>query len=314
MARAPMQTQPTSPASRRFVIAPPVPFRLVEVVRSHGWVELAPWRWDGAVLARRERIDGIAGELTIRQTESGRVVVTWSAAKGAEGPLPALPHALRARGRVTKRAVLAVVGRVLSWDWDHAPFCALAQGLAPAAAAQIEGGAGRLLRGTSFYEDFVKTVCTINTSWAGTRKMTANLVARLGRGRFPTPRQILRAGEAGLRETCRLGFRAPVLIGCTERLLDDGAIDARGHGAADALGYDYLVALKGIGPYAAAHCRVLLHDFSRLPVDSVVGAHLREALALTDEAAIEAHFAPWGAYRFLAYRLHRNAARAAAGW
>jgi len=296
MARAPMQTPPTSPALRRFVIAPPVPFRLVEVVRSHGWVELAPWRWDGAVLARRERIAGVAGELTIRQSAAGRVAVTWS----ADAP--------------TKQAVLAVVARALSWDWDHAPFCALAAGLAPGAASQVVGGAGRLLRGTSFYEDFVKTVCTINTSWAGTRKMTANLVARLGRGRFPTPRQILRAGEAGLRETCRLGFRAPVLIGCTERLLADGAIDARGHGAADALGYDYLVALKGIGPYAAAHCRVLLHDFSRLPVDSVVGAHLREALALTDEAAIEAHFAPWGPYRFLAYRLHRNAARAAAGW
>jgi N-glycosylase/DNA lyase len=73
------------------------------------------------------------------------------------------------------------------------------------------------------------------------------------------------------------------------------------------------MALKGIGPYAAAHCRVLLHDFSRLPVDSVVGAHLREALALTDEAAIEAHFAPWGPYRFLAYRLRRNALKAAAG-
>jgi N-glycosylase/DNA lyase len=292
----------TAPALRRFVIAPPVPFRLAAVVRSHGWVELAPWRWDDAVLARRERIDGVAGEIAIKQTAAERVVVTWR------------ESARRPRGSVSKAAVLAVVGRALSWDWDHGPFCALAAGLAPQAVRQIAGGAGRLLRGTFFYEDFVKTVCTINTSWAGTRKMTENLVARLGRGLFPTPRQILRAGEAGLRETCRLGFRAPVLIGCTERLLADGAIDADGHGAADALGYDYLVALKGIGPYAAAHCRVLLHDFSRLPVDSVVSAHLRDALALTGEEAIEAHFAPWGDYRFLAYRLHRNAARAAEGW
>jgi 3-methyladenine DNA glycosylase/8-oxoguanine DNA glycosylase len=291
-----MKMPPAEPVLRRFTVTPPVPFRLVDVVRSHGWVELAPWRWDGAVLARRERIDAIAGELAVRQTAAGRVVVTW-----------------RAPAAVSRAAVLAVVERALSWDWDHAPFCALAGALAPAAAAQVAGGAGRLLRGTSFYEDFVKTVCTINTSWAGTCKMTANLVAHLGRGHFPTPRQIVRAGEAKLREACRLGFRAPVLIGCTERLLEDGAIDAQGHGAADALGYDYLVALKGIGPYAAAHCRVLLHDFSRLPVDSVVGAHLREALELTSEAAIEAHFAPWGDYRFLAYRLRRNALKQAAG-
>ena len=335
---------------RRFTITPPVPFRLETVVRSHGWVELAPWRWQDGVLARRERIAGVAGEIAIRQTAAGRVVVVWRA-KGPKGRNAAGPNQLSRHPRESgdpglrkgwipafagmtgektgmtvektgmtgehapsRDAILATVGRALSWDWDHAPFCALAASVAPGAARQIAGGAGRLLRGTSFYEDFVKTVCTINTSWAGTRKMTENLVARLGRGLFPTPRQILRAGEAKLREICRLGFRAPVLIGCTERLLADGAIDARGHGAADALHYDYLVALKGIGPYAAAHCRVLLHDFSRLPVDSVVSAHLRDALSLTSEAAIEAHFAPWGDYRFLAYRLHRNEARAAEGW
>jgi hypothetical protein len=39
-------------------------------------------------------------------------------------------------------------------------------------------------------------------------------------------------------------------------------IDASGEGPPERLDYDYLVSLKGIGPYAAAHCRVLLHDFS----------------------------------------------------
>src|ERR1700722_15256022 len=44
----------TSSALRRFTVTPPVPFRLETVVRSHGWVELAPRRWDGGVLGRGE--------------------------------------------------------------------------------------------------------------------------------------------------------------------------------------------------------------------------------------------------------------------
>jgi len=284
--------------TRRFTIAPPVPFRLEQVVRTHGWVELAPWRWEAGVLARRERLGDATGELAIRQSAPTRVVVTWRG--DADTPAPA------------RRAVLDAVGRALSWDWDHAAFCTLADALDPAAAALVLAGGGRLLRGTSFYEDFVKTVCTINTSWAGTIAMTTRLVERVGRGTFPTPRQVLRAGEARLRERCRLGFRAPFVIAATRRLLADRAIDEAGHGVADALGYDYLLSLKGIGPYAAAHCRVLLHDFSRLPVDTVLMAHGRERLGLADLPAIEAFFERWGDYRFLGFRLPRILARDAA--
>ena len=281
--------------TRRFAVVPPVPFRLEQVVRTHGWVELAPWRWEDGVLARRERLADGTGELAIRQTAPARVVVTW---RGDDGTPP--PR---------RRAVLAAVGRALSWDWDHAAFCALAGALDPAAAALVLAGGGRLLRGTSFYEDFVKTVCTINTSWAGTIAMTTRLVDVVGRGLFPTPRQVLRAGEARLRERCRLGFRAPFVIAATRQLLADRAIDDTGHGVADGLGYDYLLSLKGIGPYAAAHCRVLLHDFSRLPVDIVLMAHGRDRLGLADLAAIEAHFERWGDYRFLGFRLPRILAR-----
>ena len=70
------------------------------------------------------------------------------------------------------------------------------------------------------------------------------------------------------------------------------------------LDHDYLVGLKGIGPYAAAHCRMLLQDFSRIPVDSVVVAHLRERHD-TDPATFIAARAECGAYLGLGYRLMR---------
>ena len=87
-------------------------------------------------------------------------------------------------------------------------------------------------------------------------------------------------------------------------MLDDGAIDAAGEGRPERLGHDYLIGLKGIGPYAAAHCRLLLHDFSRIPVDSVVVAYLRERHGC-DPAAFAASRAAWGAYLALGYKLAR---------
>lgn len=279
----------------RFRFAAPVPFRLEAVVRTHGWVELAPWSWDGAVLARPQKIGRAVGELAIRQPAPTHISVTWRARSNATAP--------------SKDAILAAVGRALSWDWDHAPFLTVAATLDPALHALVAGGAGRFLRGASFYEDFLKTVCTINTTWAATEHMSAALVAEVGRGLFPTPHQVLAFGEAALRARCRLGFRAPTVIRCTQRMLDDGVLDASGHGEPAALGYAYLLSLPGIGPYAAAHCRVLLHDFAQLPVDSIMTAHLRETAGLADGFA--AHFEAWGDYAFLGYQLKRVAARLA---
>ena len=108
----------------------------------------------------------------------------------------------------------------------------------------------------------------------------------------------------GCASIAKLGFRAPVVVSATQRMLDEGIIDAAGHGAEDRLDHDYLVSLKGIGPYAAAHCRMLLHDFSRIPVNSVVVAHLRERHDTTPEAFIAAR-AECGIYLGLGYRLMR---------
>ena len=87
-------------------------------------------------------------------------------------------------------------------------------------------------------------------------------------------------------------------------MLDDGAITPSGEGSPERLDHDYLLRLYGIGPYAAAHCRVLLQDFSRIPVDSSVVAYLRERHAC-DPAAFAADRSSWGAYLALGYRLAR---------
>jgi 3-methyladenine DNA glycosylase/8-oxoguanine DNA glycosylase len=267
----------------------PWPVDLGLTVASHGWVHLEPWRWqpDTGTLSRAERIGGEIGTIAVQQRDATTLAVSWDG------------FSRRATAEILRRA-----GRWVSADWSpEAAVAALATGFADEAALVARGG-GRLLRCSTFYEDFIKTLLTVNTSWSGTCRMTAALVAEPGGGAFPPPEAVIDYGEERLRQIAKLGFRAPTAIAATRRMLDDGVIDPAGRGAAERLDHDYLISLKGIGPYAAAHCRMLLHDFSRIPVDSVVVAHLRERHDTTPEAFIAAR-AECGIYLGLGYRLMR---------
>ena len=265
------------------------PIDLALTVASHGWVYLEPWRWEGdtGTLVHSDRVSGRVGTVAVRQVNPRTLEVEW--------------HGLPDEGAAE---ILRRAARWVSAEWDPGPAIAALEPSFPEEAALIAAGGGRLLRGSTFYEDFLKTILTVNTSWSGTCRMSAALVAEPGGGAFPSPGAVLDYGEARLRERAKLGFRAPTIIAATERMLDEGAIDAHGHGRAEMLDHDYFVSFKGIGPYAAAHCRMLLHDFSRIPIDSVVLAHLRERHATTPAEFIAAR-AECGAYLGLGYRLLR---------
>jgi 3-methyladenine DNA glycosylase/8-oxoguanine DNA glycosylase len=281
--------RPRNPAVNRATLELDWPVDLGLTVASHGWVHLEPWRWEpeSGTLSRADRIDGRIGMIAVRQRDATTLAVSWDGFSNS-----------------AKTEILLRAGRWVSAEWSPAAaVAALATGFADEAALVARGG-GRLLRCSTFYEDFIKTLLTVNTSWSGTCRMTAALVAEPGRGAFPLPGEVIDYGEERLRQIAKLGFRAPTAVAATRRMLDDGVIDPAGHGAAERLDHDYLISHKGIGPYAAAHCRMLLHDFSRIPVDSVVVAHLRERHDTTPEAFIAAR-AECGIYLGLGYRLMR---------
>lgn len=286
--------RPSPPVGEReLAFAWPIDLRLT--VASHGWAQLAPWHWDPdrGRLARTEQIGGTIGVIATEQPDPVSLTVAWEGFGGADNP-----------------ELLRRVGRWVSVEWDPGPAIAALRLELPEEAALIERGAGRILRCSSFYEDFVKTVLTINTSWSATLRMSAALVAEPGGGVFPTPVAVLDYGEARLRERAKLGFRAATVIAATRRMLDDGVIDPNGDGDDSRLGHDYLTSLKGIGPYAAAHCGLLLHDFSRIPIDTVAVADLRERYG-EDPAEFIARRARWGGYLALGYKLTRLRARLA---
>ena len=270
----------------------PYPVSLRSTVRTHGWVSLAPWGWDDSacVLWRSDRLSsGRTARIQATQPEADRIEVEVS----GDG-----------LSRRDLDEAAGLVRRWLSLDWDPARAIASARAVDPEAAEVIKNGGGRLLRCSTFYEDFVKTVCTIQIAWSGSLRMVLALV-EAGEGLFPTPVRVLELGDAGLRER-GTGFRARSLFEGTETMLERGLIDEAGHTASGPVSYDDLLALWGIGPYAAAHMAVLQHDFSRIPVDSEVTSYCRDRYGIGPKE-IDAHFEPWGDFRFLGYRLTKNA-------
>ncbi|MDE2823126.1 MAG: endonuclease III domain-containing protein [Chloroflexota bacterium] len=255
-------------------------------VQSHGWVALEPWKWDEEA-GELSRTDLLGEPTTITVTQSGPSTIE-----------------VRAEGSDIS-AVEATARRWLSLDWDPKDAIEAASAVDSEVADVIRQGGGRFLRGSNFYEDYLKTVCTVQINWAGTKRMAGRLVQEIGGGSVPTPVQVLDAGEAALRERASLGFRAKGIIVSTERLLRDGLVDESGVGAEGLLTYEALIGLHGVGPYAASHLRVLLHDFSRVPVDSEVTKFFRERHGIGPKG-VEAFLERWGEYKFLGYRLSRR--------
>ncbi len=277
---------------QRFHIGCQYELSLRRTALGHGWIELAPWRWESekASLSRHDPLPS-GGTARIEATQkTPRSLTVTVEVEGAES--------------VDLDHIRATVVRWLSIDWDPAPAIVVARKLDPSIGRFISKGGGRFLRCSTFFEDFTKTVCTIHTAWRATQRMAEGLVNDIGEGLFPTPLNVLEAGEATLTSKGRLGFRARVLLEATEELLRRGLIDESGRGNEDRITYEEMLELRGIGPYAATHLMVLLHDFSRIPVDSEVGRFCKERHGL-DPEEIEAFFDGWGEYRFLGFQLGR---------
>jgi N-glycosylase/DNA lyase len=257
------------------------PFCLSSTVLSHGWVMLAPWEWDGATLSRMQVVDGQCGQLAVIQT-GNKLVCKWSG-----------------RQKVDQSLAVTIINRWLSLDWDNSDFLAIANRVDPDIANYVRNGGGRFLRSSCFFEDFVKTVCTINTTWNQTKKMIA-AIAEMFDGYFPSPRQILQLDHNELIIKCKIGFRSKTILEATKNMIRDKFVSLNGDGFAT---YAYLNSLWGIGPYAASHLMVLQRDYSNLPIDSDVLAYLaRKGIA---ESGVATYYSQWGAYAFLGYKLRR---------
>lgn len=185
-----------------------------------------------------------------------------------------------ASGPRTRRGIEQVVRRVLNLEEDLSGFYAVAAD--DPELSWVAAGAGRMARSPTVFEDVIKTLCTTNCSWALTKKMVSTLVERLGepatgvtpdgwRGHaFPAPEAMAGRPERFYREVVRAGYRAPHFVALS-RAVAEGTLDLEAlldPEITDEEVEEILLALPGIGPYAAAHVQLTLGRYGKLILDS----------------------------------------------
>ena len=278
-------------------LAAPPGFSLAGVATSHGWHALAPYRWndESSTLHRTEALpSGVVVNVEITQPDA---LVARTDAPLASGDAEEL-------------------GRRLRWclrlDEDLSEFARLCEA-EPELRASVLPSGGRLLRCPTLWEDVVKTILTTNTTWAQTKAMAARLVGALGAAgtgnpaarAFPSPEAVA-AGEDVLLQEVRLGYRnvSVLRIACD---LAAGSLDLEALRAADLPTPELrreLLALPGVGPYAAATLLMLLGRYDELAVDTELRAHVRRKYhggAEVTERELREPYERWGRWRYLAY-------------
>ncbi len=275
-------------------------FNLDMLVHSHGWVQLAPFTWDerGGILGRNEYVNGRLVHLAVRQSPGGAAVTCRSA------------RALTAPERKLLRQRCAYM---LGLDVDLGPFVRRSGRLDRRIQRLAQKGGARMLRGSTLFEDVVKTLFTTNASWSFTRQMcqrlveecTAGMRANEGSAFFPSWQMVKAAGLPALQKKCKLGYRAQYLCNIAAAFEEDGEIGRCGAREAVAR----LSTVKGLGPYSINHIAVLLGEYGQIPVDSEVRSYCSEiGLECTEEAILE-HYSRWHPFEFLAFRLERRIRR-----
>ena len=172
-----------------------------------------------------------------------------------------------------------------------------------------EAGFGRLLCGTTLWEDAVKIIATTNTMWRQTVRMVELLVAKCGRdgSRFPTPREVVRFSEEELQRDCRLGYRAKTIHALASRHRF-GAIDL------EALG-DRAQTDRGRFSRAIGRCRASDRTARRIcwrwtgattssPSIRSSGASCARRYhggRRVSDAAMLRRYTKWGRWKYLAY-------------
>ena len=275
-------------------LKPPLGFRLTTTVRSHGWYDLPPFGWDGTRLTTVAWLGGVVRDVAV--AAKGDALVVTAQLDGGEIA-------------AAKREAKAMVTSILRLDEDLTPLYALTDADPQLAYARTHA-AGRLLRAPTAFEDVIKMLLTTNCSWALTKLMVTRLVTELGAPSpagaraFPTPQAMAERDDAFYREIVRAGYRAPHLRTIAQSVVA-GDIDPeswRTSTGDDEAVRDELLALPGIGPYAADNLMRLCGRYGYLGLDSWCRGKLKKLYPRVRQvdAFAERRYRGFGDFRGLA--------------
>jgi 3-methyladenine DNA glycosylase/8-oxoguanine DNA glycosylase len=284
------------------------PVDLPRTIASHGVADLPPNLIDEKAVTIESTVRlprGRPRTVRVDQGPRGKATVT------VIGKPPAA---------TTADALLGRVAHMLRLDEDLSDFYERVR--EDPELAWAARGAGRLIRSATVFEDVVKTICTTNCAWSATVRMVGALVEHLGEpaaeapregpwGRaFPTPAAMAQAPESFYKDVVRAGYRGPYL-GSLAASVAEGSLDLEELSSApreevpDEEVAARLLALPGVGPYAAAHVMMLVGRYSPLILDSWTRPkYARVNGRKASDAAIERRFRRYGPYAGLAFWLY----------
>ncbi len=275
-------------------IPTPLDFSFTETLTAHGWRRLAPFVWDEdrQTLSRPEVMgDGRVIELALQDDGGEAVRVTVTGGSTAD------------EAEITRR-----VRRMLQLDVpldDFHAYCRTQPTLAHLEACRR----GRLLRCPTLFEDTLKVIATVNTTWAQTIAMSGRLVQHFGtEGRaFPTPAQIAAVPFEAFAAQARMGYRNAYVYAIATQSVS-GELDLEGwqNESLTAEGLRLrLLSLPGIGPYGAACLMLYLGKPAHVNADSVARALLGKELGrpVTDKE-VRTFFEGHGEWRGLVYNFY----------
>ena len=284
------------------------PVDLWRTISSHGVADLPPNRIDeeARVLEVTLRVPkGPPRTAQVRQGPKGLAAITVL----GNDPSPALAEALLER-----------VAHVLRLDEDLSGFYERVR--EDADLAWAARGAGRLLRSATVFEDVAKTIATTNCAWGATVRMVGALVEHLGepaagapqdgpyRRAFPTPAAMAEASDEFYKDVVRAGYRGPYFRALAESVAS-GELDLEELATVppeelpDAEVAARLLAIPGVGPYAAAHIMMLVGRYTPLILDSWTRPKYgRVNGRKASDKTIERRFRRYGPYAGLAFWLY----------
>jgi len=282
------------------------PFSLRATALSHGWHECSPFHWCDA--ADCLQIIERDGDIPIRVS-----FLEGRASRGSHARVRMIIDAEK-----ISDTVVALMARraaiILGTDRDLREFHALADTI-PSIAPVVRIGAGRLLRSPSMTENIVKTICGTNVNWNQAVKMI-NRIGQLGPclrefrnlHAWPTPREILNAGEDYLLNVARVGYRTESILSLCRSALDgtfdpDSLDELARTADTDSL-HKRLLSIRGVGPASAGFLLSLLGHYDRVAIDSwtiayVAKTHLNGKKPTVKQ--VEKHFEPYGRWRQLVW-------------
>jgi len=281
------------------------PFNFRQTVCSHGWKSLAPNSWDDErnIFSRPEHLS------------SGKVVMLHirSDEKNKTQEIQINVDHIGELSDFEADEIKQRVGHMLRLDEDFTDFYTLFAKKNDS-NFDINNGFGRLLRSPGFFEDIVKTMCTTNIQWGGTKRMVAELVNTFGESfpgdksikAFPLAKAIAGYSFEEFSSLVRLGYRAEYIYFLAR---DTGSGDLDLHVFFDELCSTeeikkQLLSIKGIGNYAAANLLMLTGRYYELPMDSVFHAFVSKKYfkgKRVPEKKAAAVYKKWGKWKSLVY-------------